>query len=113
MPPEPIHLDGSTWSPEPKSRRFDLTAGADKSTIEADKSRRVTWLPEPTSHKLTCQNRSTQLTVDTSRLVDLAASADTSRWVDFAAGANMSRLVDLAPGAKKSRLADLAPGAEV
>ena len=94
MAPEPIHLDGSTWTPEPKSRWFDLTAGADKSTIEADKSRQVTWLPEPTSlDKLTCQNGSTQLLVNTSRWVDLAARADTSRRVDFAAGANTSRLV--------------------
>ena len=54
--PEPIHLDGSTWPPEPKSRRFDLAAGADKSTTGADKSRQV----------------------------DLAARADTSRQVDLA-----------------------------
>ena len=106
MAPEPIHLDGSTLTPEPKSRRFDLTAGADK-------SRQVTWLPELTSlDKLTCQNGSTQLLVNTSRWVDLAARADTSRRVDFAAGANMSRLLDLAPRAKKSRWFDLAPGAE-
>ena len=113
MAPEPIHLDGLTLTPEPKSRRFDLTAGADKSTIEADKSRQVTWLPELTSlDKLTCQNGSTQLLVNTSRWVDLAARADTSRRVDFAAGANTSRLLDLAPRAKKSRWFDLAPGAE-
>ena len=52
-PPELIHLDGSTWPPELKSRRFDLAARA-KSTTGADKSR---W-------------------------VDLAARTDKSRQVD-------------------------------
>ena len=66
------------------SRRVDLDARADKSrwvdlAAGADKSRGSNWLPEPTClDKLTLQNRSTQLPVDTSRRVDLATIADMS-----------------------------------
>ena len=131
MAPEPIDLDGLTWPPELKSRRFDLADGADKSTTRATSLDGLTWPPEQTSLQLEPtsldgstwppepsldksmhQNGSTHLPVNTSRQVDLATRANTSGWVNFAAGANKSRLVDLAPGGEKSRWFDLAAGVD-
>ena len=77
-----------------KSRWVYLADGADKSTTRADKSRWVELAARANKlDKSTCQNRLTQLPVDTSRLVDLATIADMSGCHL----ANTSRRVDLAP----------------
>ena len=93
--------DNLSWLPEP-SLQPELTI-LDGST----------WSIERTNlDKLMCQNWSTQLPVDTSRWVDLAARANTFSQVNFAAGANTSRQVEFAAGEDKSRWVDKATRAE-